>query len=268
MKHSDQGFAIIAKEAASAASALIMEAFQNPSRTANEKSDGSYVTATDCAVQAAIIEILMKATPDFGLYAEESDAADRVRKDYTWIVDPVDGTHNFHYGIPCFASQIALEHNGRVVAAAMALPAEGLILHSWRGGGSYANGERLKVSNRPMRKGVLLLETRWSDADLQVAKAFRGEAHDIRVISSSCASLAYIALGRADMLIDWDDKPWDLAAGTLLVDEAGGATTDLSGGAFNVYEPRCIATNGVCHPDVLARVTASGAFSHLTNNLS
>lgn len=256
-------YASLAREAAAAAADLVGQAFRVHDREAEQKADGSFVTKTDLASQAIIASVLMAATPDFGFYAEEATAAERTRSDYTWIVDPIDGTHNFHYGVPLFAVQIALEHRGQVVAAAMALPAEDLILDAWRGGGAYANGERLAVSSRAMGEGLLLLETRWSDADLVIARAFKDKTHDLRVIASSCASLAYIALGRADMLVDWDDKPWDLAGGALLVEEAGGVVTDLNGGPFRVYDPKCLASNGVDHAGFVRDVVATNAFTNL-----
>lgn len=258
-----QEFAQLAERAARSAATIVEAAARGETRDALSKADGSLVTATDFASQRRIEEILRAATPGFGFYAEEEDLARRTRGDYTWIVDPLDGTHNFHFGFPLFAIQVALEHRGEIVAAAMALPMEGLVLHAWRGGGSYANGRRLRTSQRPIPDSLMLIEPRWAEADLAVVRHFREQVRGIRVISASCVSLAYLALGRADLLVDWDDKPWDLAAGTLLVEEAGGTVTDLEGGPFRVFDPKCLASNGQDHARFVAEIIASGAFAAL-----
>lgn len=261
-------FATLAREAVLAASPIVSDAVRAAERPADVKMDGSLVTQTDLASQEAIAAVLHAATPQFGFYAEETAPSARTLSDFNWIVDPLDGTHNFHFGFPMFAIQVALEHRGHVVAAAMSLPMENLILHAWRGGGSYANGRRISVSKRQMSGALMLVEPRWTQPDFDTLRCFKGNVRAIRVVSSSCISLAYIALGRADLLVDWDDKPWDLAAGTLLVEEAGGRVTDLQGGPFRVYDPRCLASNGVDHDDFIKRVVASRAFEFLNSTPS
>lgn len=260
-------YAQLAARAVRSANMIVTAALLGRDRKAQHKTDGSLVTATDFASQRAIESVLRDATPNFGFYAEEDEIAPRSRAEYTWIVDPLDGTHNFHFGFPMFAIQVALEHCGVVVAAAMSLPMENIVLHGWRGGGSYANGQRLNVSQRAMADGLMLIEPRWGEVDIATVLHFKDRVRGIRVISSSCVSLAYVAMGRADMLVDWDDKPWDLAAGTLLVEEAGGVVTNLEGGAFRVFEPRCLATNGEDHNVFVQEVAASRAFANLSNRI-
>jgi len=215
------------------------------------KEDQSWATVTDLACERAIVEMLAAATPDFGFYTEEEVVTPRERRAYTWLIDPIDGTHNFHYGLPCFAVQVALEHQGCVIAGAIALPAEGITVRAALGAGCWANGDRVRVSSRPSEAGLLLLENAWTDIGLRVAHACRSRFNDLRVIGSSCASLAYVAIGRADAVIAPGIKPWDVAAGSLMVQEAGGRVTNLRGGTLDLYAPDCMASNAIAHAPML-----------------
>lgn len=242
----------IAKEAAQEASALVLRSFRTSDRSATEKADKTLVTETDTASERAIVEVLNRHTPTFGIYAEEEATGKRGRKEYTWIIDPLDGTHNFHFGVPYFAVQIALEHKGKIVTAVTALPTEGIILTAIEGHGCFANDQRVHVSKRPLKEGLLLMETYWDATDRKILDAFALEAHGMSVLNSASSSIAYIAMGRADVFIDRVDKPWDTAAGCLLVQEAGGKVTNLQGKPFDVYESQCVASNGVDHDRVIS----------------
>lgn len=259
-------FARVARTAVEAAAAPVSDAFRSKSLNATRKGDGTFVTDADIVAQQAIEAVLREATPDFGLFAEETPPASRMRAEYTWIVDPIDGTANFMHGVPLFAIQVALERDNEIVAAAMALPAENLILTAAVGQGCTSNDRVVKVSGpRVFGNGILLLESRWSEIDFKVARAFRDEVREIRTIASSGVSLAYVALGRAEMLVDWDDHPWDLAAGTLFVREAGGRITSLDGSEFQVFSPKCLASNGHVHDELVKRVGRSNAFRSMSD---
>ncbi len=259
-------FANLAQDAVAAAAGLVAEAFRGPGLPRIRKDDGTYVTDADIAAQATIEAILRSATPDFGLYAEETVESERSCDQFTWIVDPIDGTSNFMNGVPLFAVQAALEHRGEVVAAALALPAEDIILVEAKGAGCMANGRKVAVSDRrEFGAGIAIIESRWSETDFDIARALRNDVREIRTIASSGVSLAYVAMGRADMLVDWDDHPWDVAPGALLVTEAGGTITNLEGGDFAVYEPKCLASNGHLHEQLVQHIGDTNVFT-TTNN--
>jgi myo-inositol-1(or 4)-monophosphatase len=240
----------IAKEAVAEATRIVLRAHRLQEFEASRKSDNSYVTRADLASEQAIVEVLRRATPNFGIYAEEGSRT-RTDREYAWIVDPLDGTHNFHHGLPTFAIQVALEHQGHILVAVISLPLEGLVLHASRGCGCYANDAPVRVSSRRLEDSLLLLETSWDSLDLRLLSACAPAVHDIRVLGSACTSMANVALGRADFVIDRVDQPWDLAAGSLLIEEAGGKVTNLRGGPFAVYAPECLASNGHDHEQML-----------------
>jgi myo-inositol-1(or 4)-monophosphatase len=246
-----RSYASLAEEATFEASKVVLAAHRNPQRI-TKKADDTYVTETDKESEQVIINFLKQHTPEFGIYAEEETNGSLERKEYTWIIDPLDGTDNFYLGFPHFAVSIALEHNGEIIAAATALPLEGLMLTATKSGGFFVNKEQTYVSKRPLSEGLLLIDTYWDFMDYRVFKQFSPKVRNLGVLNSACTSIAYVAMGRADMFIDRVDKPWDIAAGSLFVQEAGGKITNLQGGTFDLYKPECVASNGVAHEEVIS----------------
>lgn len=223
-----------------------MRGFSQPTH-AQIKPDASIATTVDTASEKFIVEQLKRHTPDFGVLSEESHAVYIPSNEYTWIVDPLDGSSNYYKSIPLFAVQIALLHKGEIVLGVISLPYERLLLSAVKGSGLRVNGIpfMLPITNLP--HSLLLFESYLDNTDIRILHAFRSEIDNIRIINSACTSMAYLALGRANVVIDRVDKPWDLAAGSLLVQESGGTVTNLQGDVFDPLRPECIATKQYEH---------------------
>lgn len=195
--------------------------------------------------------MLKEHTPDFHILSEETRTEQIHNAEYIWIVDPLDGTHNYYHHVPLFANQIALVHNGEVVLGVIGLPAEKLIVSAVKGEGVFINGEKVSVQQEAKKGGMLFLESYLDQTDMNILQKCVGKIDDIRILNSACTSMAYLALGRGNIVIDRVDKPWDLAAGSLIVQESGGIVTDLKGESFNVFDPQCVATNNFDHQAII-----------------
>jgi len=204
------------------------------SLTITNKSRNDFVSEVDRLAEAEIISQLTRAFPDHGILAEESGAIKE--GEYQWIIDPLDGTTNFLYGIPQYAVSIALVHKGRVEQAVVYDPAKDDLFTASRGAGSQLNGRRIRVTGRPSMENALLTTgiPYRPDQDLPVfirtMEALIPDTAGIRRPGAASLDLAYVAAGRFDGFWEFSLQPWDIAAGVLLVQEAGGLVGDLSGG--------------------------------------
>jgi len=210
------------------------------------KSPADFVSAADLKSEQTLFEALEKARPGYSFHGEERGLIEGTDKTHTWIVDPLDGTTNFLHAIPHFAINIALQREGVVVAAVTYNPITNELFWAEKGKGCYVNDKRLRVAAR----------TRLDEAVLATGIPFLGhgqharflkELHQIsqrvagvRRFGSAALDLAFVAAGRFDGYWERDLKAWDLAAGILLVTEAGGKVTDAEGG------PDMLATNSIC----------------------
>lgn len=201
--------------------------------TAKRRND--FVTEVDKAAEAAIIETLKKAYPDHAILAEESGASGD--SDYTWIIDPLDGTTNFIHGFPQYAVSIGLQHRGVITQGVVYDPTRNELFTATRGRGAFLDDRRIRVSKRtqlddsligtgfPFRDGAHLNE---------YVRAFRGvtqQSAGIRRAGAAALDLAYVAAGRLDAFWEIGLAPWDMAAGSLLLIEAGGLVSDFDGEA-------------------------------------
>ena len=212
-----------------------------------EKQHNDFVTEVDKAAEAAIIEVLQTAYPAHGILAEESGrswaagAAAAVEKsgeepDYVWIIDPLDGTTNFIHGFPQYCISIALAHKGQMMQAVIYDPTRNDLFTATKGRGAYLNDKRLRVSKRA-RMAEALLGTGFPfrrdfaqiDFYLPMFRLMTQQAVGIRRPGSAALDLAYVAAGRLDGFFEMGLAPWDIAAGSLLVTEAGGLIGDFQG---------------------------------------
>jgi myo-inositol-1(or 4)-monophosphatase len=201
------------------------------------KGLNDFVTGIDLAAEAAIIETLRDAYPHHAFLAEESGASGT--GDITWIIDPLDGTTNFMHGFPTFAVSIACQMAGRMEHAVIYDPMRQEIFSASRGSGAYLENKRLRVSRQrtldgaligtgfPYRENLQLL-----DPYMAMMKAVMQRAAGLRRPGSAALDLAYVAAGRTDGFWEIGLKPWDTAAGTLLIREAGGLVATLDGGEY------------------------------------
>jgi len=225
---------IAVRAARAAGNIIIRQIDQAHDLPASEKSKNDYVTEVDRQAEAVIIDTLLKAYPKHAILAEESGT--RGKSDYVWIIDPLDGTTNFMHGFPHFAVSIALQHKGKLQQAVIYDPFRQELFTASRGDGAYLNDRRIRVSKRKNLDGALLGtgfpfgESANIDRFIETCRILMPMTAGIRRAGAATLDLAYIACGRLDGFWEFGLKPWDIAAGALLIEEAGGLVSDIKGG--------------------------------------
>ena len=198
------------------------------------KAQNDFVTQVDRKAEEVIIEALHKAYPDHGILGEETGTFNE-NSEYKWIIDPLDGTTNFLHGFPQYAVSIGLQHKGRMEVAVVFDPIKNELFTAARGEGAQLNGKRIRATEHKGIKGSLLgtgfpfKHPQHLDTFVETFKAVHPQAAGIRRAGSAALDLAYVAAGRLDGFWEIGLSPWDMAAGVLLVREAGGIVTDFSG---------------------------------------
>jgi myo-inositol-1(or 4)-monophosphatase len=222
------------------------------------KSARDPVTRADGEAERTIRRLLHRRFPAIGFLGEEGGAVAK-GPDGRWIVDPLDGTIAFVAGLPTFGVSIALERRGRLEVGVMLFPRLRELFVAERGRGAWLNGRRIRVSRTTeMARCVVSL---WHEAALWRDRRMRERVArigaDVRSVAmvGACFSLAYVAAGRLDAYWERQAHPWDVAAGALLVREAGGRVTGGAGQPFDVDEPTIIASNGRIHRRMVAYLT-------------
>jgi len=203
-----------------------------------EKSRNDFVTEVDKTSEKEILYHLRKAYPDHSFLGEESGFIQGENTDYQWIIDPLDGTTNFIHGIPHFAISIACSIKGQIQHGVVLDPVKREEFTASRGRGATLNGRRIRVTERRGFDGALIgtgipfsgFALDHIDAYLATLKEIAGQTAGIRRQGSAALDLAYVAAGRLDGFWEMNLKPWDIAAGCLLVQEAGGLVSDFRGG--------------------------------------
>jgi len=200
------------------------------------KGRSDFVTEVDRAAEEAIIDTLRTAYPQHGFLAEESGASGpEANNEYTWIIDPLDGTTNFIHGFPQYAVSIALQHRGQLTQAVVYDPTRNDLFTASKGRGAFLNDRRLRVSRRTQLRECLVgtgfpfRSLEHLDAYLRIFKRITEETAGIRRPGAAALDLAYVAAGRLDGFWEFGLSPWDMAAGALLILEAGGFIADLDG---------------------------------------
>ncbi|HTY00681.1 MAG TPA: inositol monophosphatase family protein [Bacteroidota bacterium] len=220
-----------------------------------EHKDGlarNLVSEIDKGSEAMIIRRIKARFPDHDVLAEES-GSHGTRSEYRWIIDPLDGTTNFLHGVPIFSVTIAVDFKGSLVAGVTFDPTRNEIFTAEKGAGAFLNGARLRVTSASTLIESLMVTgfpydlAERQDRPLEHFSNFALEAQGIRRLGSAALDLAYVAAGRFDGYWEVSLNPWDVAAGVLLVEEAGGKVTNLKGGTLDLYAPQIVATNGKIH---------------------
>jgi myo-inositol-1(or 4)-monophosphatase len=228
-----------------------------------EGQSRNLVSEVDKGAESRIISIIREKYPDHYILTEESGAL-KTDSDYKWIIDPLDGTTNFLHGVPIFCATVAVEYKGELIAGATYDPNRDELFTAEKGSGAYLNGTRLKVSkadtilNSLMVTGFPYNLAGDPDNPLEHFANFTRAAQGIRRLGSAALDLAYIASGRFDGYFEVALNPWDMAAGVLLVNEAGGKTTDFKGTPKGIYQKQMLATNGKIHNECLAMLAGPG----------
>jgi myo-inositol-1(or 4)-monophosphatase len=224
----------------------------------HKKGTIDLVTEVDLAVERMIRALVAERYPDHDVLAEEMGGpTGESRSRFCWIVDPLDGTTNYAHGLPLFCCTVGLEVDGRLEVGAVYDPTRDELFTAERGKGAFLNGTRIHVSQTPRLIDALLVtgfpyavQEKMTEL-VGLFAAFLGEARAVRRLGSAALDICYVACGRVDGFWEQGLNAWDIAAGVLLVEEAGGRVTALDGGPFNLRAGRIVATNGPLHDDML-----------------
>jgi len=223
------------------------------------KADASPVTVADREAERAITAVLRRAFPEHGILGEEFGASGDEKS--RWIIDPIDGTKSFVRGIPFFASLVALEEDGEVTTGAVYAPACGELLYAQKGAGAFDDAGRLHVSKVAELDDAMIVHGglshirdrgHWEPFGELVRRSARQRGY------GDYFGYTFVARGQAEVMVDIDLKPWDLAPLKVITEEAGGRFTDLSG-TPTIYGGSAVASNALVHDQVLATLRSSTA---------
>lgn len=247
----------IAREASKAGSEVLRNYFGHV-RYVQEKPDSSVVSEADRESERVIRKILQTQLPQFSFWGEEGGLFQSESSEGIWHVDPLDGTTNFVHGFPYYSTSLALEVKGEVVIAAVDAPSMGLSFWASRGYGAFMNGRKISVSRR-QNLSEALLSTGFSSEkkyDKQLARFsnFLQQVRGIRRAGAAVLDLCYTASGVFDAFWEEQLKPWDMAAGALLIEEAGGVVTDLQGERWTPSSNSILAGNPKIHRHMLGQI--------------
>ena len=255
-RHTLKRYVAVASKAAMVAGSLLARHIGRPRSVRTKRSAIDLVTEIDRASERLIHTALRRAYPEFGFLGEEQGAW-RPEAPYRWVVDPLDGTNNFVHGFPMFGVSIGLQHSGTMLAGVIYDPMRRELFTATKGGGSFLNGKRIAVSST-RRLSRSLVATGFSSSFLRRDQPYLGwfralqrRSHGVRRIGSTVFCLAAVAAGRLEGFYERDLWPWDMAAGMLLVEEAGGRASDLEGCPPVLETGRLVASNGHIHRELL-----------------
>ncbi len=247
-------------------SGKIQKEYYEQSFSIHHKGDINLVTDVDYLCQAKIIELIEKDFPADEVISEEKINYFDNRKN-RWIVDPLDGTTNYAHGYPFFCTSIAYEVNGEIVVGAVYNPIFNELFYGRKGEGAYLNGNRIGVSNVQVLRDALLstgfpydlATNKRNNVDNFVRFIYKSQA--IRRDGSAALNLCYLACGRFDGFWELKLNPWDVAAGCLIIMEAGGKITNFQGKPFDIYKDDIAASNGLIHDAMLELLGQDSAVS-------
>lgn len=252
----DPLFLATAVDAVLQAGGLQMASFGTDFRV-DKKGEIDLVTEVDLAVERRFRALIAERFPDHLVLAEEFGGPGTAAGRYCWLFDPLDGTTNYAHGLPVFASSLALEIDGVISVGAIYDPTRRELFTATLGGGAFLNGVPLRVSSTDRLVDAMLVTGfpytihQASEELVSLFSAFLSRAQAVRRLGSAALDLCYVAAGRMDGFWEQHLKPWDMAAGALMLAEAGGRITALDGSPFDVRQGQLMASNGILHPALL-----------------
>ena len=253
-------FLSVAWEAAEEAGALIRETWQQ-SKQIQYKSAIDLVTSADREAEERIVRVLQKRFPDHSILAEEETNIAGSQNIYRWIIDPLDGTTNFAHAYPHFSVSIALEREGEMILGLVYDPVHGEVFKAAKGCGAFLNEKSVRTSRvKELDKALLATGFPYDRREraafyLSFFSAFMVRSQGIRRNGSAALDLCYLACGRIDGFWEFKLHPWDTAAASIIVREAGGTLTDFSGSPFSIWGEETLASNGIIHGEMLRAMT-------------
>ena len=260
-------FLSVAWEAASLAGSLMRAQWQAP-KIIDYKGAIDLVTSVDRECERRIVDVLRRHFPTHSILAEEETDQVGTEDRHRWIIDPLDGTTNFAHGYPQFSVSIAMECDDEVILGLVYDPLRDECFKAVRGEGATLNGSSIQVSAvKELDKALLATGFPYdrrgkADFYLSFFKEFMTRSQGIRRNGSAALDLCYVACGRIDGFWELQLRPWDTAAGSLIVTEAGGKLSDFSGGQFSIRSNETLASNGVIHGEMSA-ITRATLASHV-----
>ena len=247
----------IAKKAAVEAGKIHAEYFENGVQIGEKSGSYDLVTNADFESEAKIVSIVREVFPSHNILAEE-EKYEETDSEYTWIIDPLDGTNNFASGIPVFCSSVAVALNGEVLAGAIYDVTRNELFFAEKGQGAFVNGKRICVSPASNLEQSILATGFFYDRgkDMRntlrnIEKFFMANVRGVRRFGAAAIDLAYVASGRFSGFWEFRLQPWDFAAGKLIVEEAGGRITGLKGEKLTIDRHYVVASNGRIHDEIL-----------------
>jgi myo-inositol-1(or 4)-monophosphatase len=256
MAHDFERFLTVSRQAAHSAGALLCEHWQQPKQI-TYKGAIDLVTSVDRDCERLVVGLLGQNFPDHSIVAEEETNHAGDSRGYRWIIDPLDGTTNFAHAYPHFAISIALEYESEMILGLVYDPLRRARFEAQRGAGATLNGAPIRVSKvNELDKALLATGFPYDRRDhpdfyLSFFKAFMLRSQGIRRNGSAALDLCYVACGRIDGFWELKLRPWDVAAGALIVAEAGGKLSDFSANDFSIHGNETLATNGLIHDEML-----------------
>ncbi len=255
---------VMTAAAQKAARGLIRDFGEIENLQVSKKGPGDFVSAADRKAEETLVAELTKARPGYGFLLEEGGAIEGSDTSNRWIIDPLDGTTNLLHGIPHFSISIALERDGELNAGVIYEPVWDQMFIAEKGQGAYLNDRRLRVSARRVLEeslfatGIPFAGKDEYDRFLKQLKAIMAVSSGVRRFGSAALDLAYVAAGRYEGFWEFGLQPWDIAAGIVLVREAGGFVTDLSGGKGMMESGEILAANDQLHGTMQKILSSAG----------
>ena len=247
-------FLEVAIAAAREAGAVLLTEHSRPQKI-TYKGDVDLVTETDKRSEAIVVGRLRREFPDHRIVAEEGSGGATAASRYEWHVDPLDGTTNFAHGYPCFAASIGLLKDGKPLVGVVFNPVTNELFYASQGGGAYLNQKPIQVSS-VNTLGASLVSTgfpvhkRGDNLNIYYYWEFTLRSHGVRRDGAASLDLCSVACGRFEAFWEFGLKSWDTAAGMLIVTEAGGKVSDISGAPYQPGGPSVLVTNGLVHDEV------------------
>ncbi len=253
------------EEIARDAGAVLMKHFRRL-ETYDKKGAIDLQTVADRESEETVVSAILERFPDHAILGEEGGRAGNADSDYVWIADPLDGTTNYAHGLRIFCVSLALVHKGEPLAGAVFAPALDEMYLAALGTGATRNGETLRVSTADTLDDSLIVtgfpynRRDHLDSLMGMHREVLARSRGVLRMGAAALDLAFVAAGHFEGYYEYGIHPWDVAAGVLMIREAGGQASGLlAGEEFDVYKPRLLATNGLIHEELQAAITAGGA---------
>ncbi|KAK1307878.1 hypothetical protein QJS10_CPA09g00909 [Acorus calamus] len=255
----------VVEAAAKSGAEVVMEAVKKP-RNISYKGTTDLVTDTDKSSESAILETVTKNFKDHLVLGEEGGLIGNTASDYLWCIDPLDGTTNFAHGYPSFAVSVGVLFRGKPAAASVVEFVGGPMCWNTRvfsasaGGGAFCNGQKIHVSQtNQVEKSLLVTGFGYEHDDpwvtnMNLFKEFTDISRGVRRLGAAAVDMSHVSLGIVESYWEYRLKPWDMAAGVLIVEEAGGTVTRMDGGPFCVFDRSVLVSNGLLHSKLLERI--------------